>query len=223
MNRIINPYKSIQKVLIGIPFGRRQDLIPHRSWVALLISASLSSSYALAIKYAENVYVEVNRENIAQTALDKGCDWCLMIDTDMSYRADILDILMSRNKDVIGVPYYSPDYDSKTGERIVTPLIYDYNETKQVWDRWKSVEQIEPFEVDAVATGIMLVKTDVFRKLKKPWFPLVSSKNARMIGEDLSFCKKCKDAGFEIWVDPTFEDDIEHWKPYGYSKKDCTG
>lgn len=213
------------KVLIGVPFGRPQDMIPQQAWTTLIVTASMNPRYEIVTKYAGGASSYINRDIIVQTALDKNCDWCLMIDTDMSYPANLLDILISRNKDVIGVPYYSRGLDPRTKQKTITPVIYDYDKKNQIWYRWEKVKQTVPFRVSAVGTGIFLVKTDVFRKLKKPWFRYSSYKDkgiVKPIGEDVAFCMKCADEGFEVWVDPIFGDAIKHWHIYSYSKKDCT-
>jgi len=197
--------------------------MPSRAWVALIVSASINPNYVVVVKYADAASVEINRELIVNTALEKNCDWCLMIDTDMSYPPNLLDVLISRDKDVIGVPYYSQGWNDETKQSTVTPVIYDYDE-KQNWHRWEEVKKTEPFKVEAVGMGIILIKTDVFKRLKRPWFFVSTYEDEATIlpvGEDIKFCMKCKDAGIEVWVDPTFEDSIGHWHGYGFSKKDC--
>ena len=41
-----------------------------------------------------------------------------------------------------------------------------------------------------------LIRTDVFRRIGKPWFVFSEQR-----GEDYAFCKKCSDAGIAIYVD----------------------
>lgn len=212
-----------KKVLIGIPFGRPLDLPCHLASVALIVRASVNSECEVSGKYPKTAYLGYNRDVIAQTSLDRGCDWCLMIDTDMTYPETLLDVLVSRDKDVIGVPYYSPRWEV-TGSTVV-PLIYDYDKEKQGWHKWQKVKQTQPFRVDGVGGGILLIKTKVFKQLKKPWFPYLAyetKEGTKVMSEDLAFCLACMNEGIEVWVDPTFGDSIEHWKPYGYSLKDCT-
>jgi len=211
----------MSKVLIGIPFGQSQSMIPHQAWTALIVKASANPNYTACGEYATAASIGFNREYIAGRSLEKGCDWCLMVDTDMSYPDNLLDVLMSRDKDVIGVPYYSGVW-SPTGTKIV-PILYNYNEKKDSWVRQKKVEQTELFKVDGMGGGVMLIKTDVFKKLDKPWF--LHGKHGdktHIMGEDVYFCSKCSDAGIDIWQDPTFGDKVKHWHMYGYSKKDCS-
>ena len=56
----------------------------------------------------------------------------------------------------------------------------------------------------------MAVKSGVFESLTRPWFqsPVVTTKlNGKdftfpIMGEDLSFCHRAREAGFEVWLDP---------------------
>jgi len=215
-----------KKVLLGMPFGRPMDLEPIQAWVDLIIHAVLDPSFTVLARYTRTAYLDLNRDNIVKRALETECEAVLMIDTDMSYPPLILETLVSRDKDVIGVPYYTSVWNEEAHKsEKVAPVIFDYDKKRKFWHQWPKVEQKEPFRVDAVGTGIMLIKTKVFKKIDAPWFPFFvyqGKQETRIMGEDLGFCIKCMAKGFEVWVDPTFGDDIKHWKTYGYSKKDCT-
>ena len=222
----MNIAPKTKKVLIGMPFGRPLDLPSHKAWVDLTIHAVNDSRFLILEKYTRTAYLDLNRDNIAQYGLDNNCEYILMIDSDMSYPPTILPTLVSRDKDVIGVDYYTPRWNpkEKKSDR-VGPIIYDYDRKNKGWKEWGKVDETKPFRVDAVGTGIMLIKAKVFKKLKKPWFPFFvykDRKDTRIMGEDLGFCMKCLAKGIEVWIDPTFGDEIKHWKLYGYSKKDCT-
>jgi len=58
----------------------------------------------------------------------------------------------------------------------------------------------ELIECDAVGTGCLLVHRSVFEAIKPPYFVLNSG--GRASGEDFSFCRKAKRAGFKIFADP---------------------
>lgn len=213
------------KVLIGIPFGKPQDMMSHQAWTSLMISVAVNPNYIIAIRYATTASLDANREFIAQASLDEKCDWCLMVDTDMSYPSNLLDVLISRDKDVIGVPAYSRGENPDTKLKTISPTLYDYDKDISSWQRWKKIEQTEPFKVDTIGGGILLVKTEVFEKIEQPWFPYSYYKKndyAGILGDDMGFCLRCMEAGVEVWADPTFGDNIRHWHMYGYSKKDCT-
>lgn len=66
--------------------------------------------------------------------------------------------------------------------------------------------QSELIPVNYVGMGWMLVKRGVFEKIKYPWFEPLRKKIGDYTDftmEDVTFCHKARDAGFEINIDPT--------------------
>lgn len=74
----------------------------------------------------------------------------------------------------------------------------------------------EPFQVDASGLGCVLFKRKIFETLPFPWFDL----SAKKFGSDMYFYKHARDAGFELWIDPTvacgqidyYTTDLNDWK-----------
>ena len=58
-------------------------------------------------------------------------------------------------------------------------------------------------EVDALGTGSMLIAREVFETLEEPWFNYEYPKGDFTPGTDMSFSRKCKEAGIALWVDGT--------------------
>jgi len=78
-----------------------------------------------------------------------------------------------------------------------------------------------PFQVDCAGLGCLLVKRHVFEKLEYPWFDLKAGTDIKIgYGSDMYFYHHAKNAGFELWVDPSvqckqidyYETDIEDYK-----------
>jgi len=211
-----------KKILIGMPIGRPIGIVPFQCFVNLTAYLVANPKYTIANKFTSSAYLDCNRNKLAKQAIKGKSDYLLMIDSDMTYPNTILDTLISRDKDVIGVVYYSPRWNKeKTRMGRVGPILYDYNPEKKIYGEWFKCDKKEPFRVGAVGTGIMLIKTEVFEKVEEPWFSFFTTKyrkNVEIMGEDIAFCLKCMAAGVEIWVDPTIE--VGHCKDYIYTKKD---
>jgi hypothetical protein len=66
-------------------------------------------------------------------------------------------------------------------------------------------------KVDGVGATGVLIKRHVIETLKYPYFKfLYTDDNILELGEDYYFCKKVRDAGFEIWAD--FDLRQKHYK-----------
>ena len=212
-----------KKILIGMPIGRPMGTLPLECFVNLIAHLARDPQYIVAIKFTVSAYLDCNRNDIAKQAVKGKSDYVLMIDSDMTYPDTILDTLISRNKDIVGVVYYSPRWDKKK-EKVarVGPILYDYHPQKKLWREWPECDKKELFRVCGIGTGIMLIKTKVFNKVEQPWFSFFTHKyrkNVEIMGEDIAFCLRCMAAGVDVWADPTM--DIGHGKEYIYTKKDC--
>lgn len=74
-------------------------------------------------------------------------------------------------------------------------------------------------EVFAAGFGFIAMKQGVFENMKRPWFESVFQKMTSEdeekeifipYGEDFSWCKKAKQAGFKVYLDPTVS--LSHYK-----------
>jgi len=79
----------------------------------------------------------------------------------------------------------------------------------------------KPFQVDCAGLGCVLIKRKVFEGLEPPWFNLDAGAPDRYgYGSDIYFYKHARDAGFELWIDPSvqcgqidyYETDLEDYK-----------
>lgn len=116
-------------------------------------------------------------------------EYLFFIDADMSFPPDILDILLQRHKDIVGALYvgrtkpYMPCVFEMKKEPLEFPNIIKL--------------QGEFFKVGAISTGCLLIHRRVFERIPYPWFGWKKG----IPGEDLFFCWKASQYGFDIWCD----------------------
>lgn len=180
------------------------------------------------------------RNSAAAAALHYECDYLLFIDADVSFNAADVFKLIDHNKDVVsGV--YPKKYISQSKVHYIakhqreifgdadwpasaTDFATEINES--FLDKVARGDKL--VEVDYAATGFMLIKTDVFRKIitEKPelkyknevdgymswgenfynFFPAdINPKSGKYESEDYGFCNLWKSLGGKIWVDPSIE------------------
>ncbi len=67
-----------------------------------------------------------------------------------------------------------------------------------------------PFKASTVCNGMMLVKTEVFDKVEWPYWRTEYCAGNIKTGADIYFCKKAKEAGYDLWVAPKLK--CNHFK-----------
>lgn len=130
-----------------------------------------------------------------------------MTESDMILPHDAIVKLLALDKDMAsGVYFLRADEQEASGQ----PCLY-----KRPWlteEEKKSRVDAEflhspvrifptddPFQIDCAGLGCILIKRDVFSRVPEPWFDL----KADSYGSDFYFAKKAKDAGVELWIEPT--------------------
>lgn len=144
----------------------------------------------------ESCYIHVNRERLAQRAIEGGYSHILFLDSDMYFEKDALERLLARDKDIVGADYNYRELPlrgiMKTEDREGNTINMDYPDGLK--------------KCAALGTGFLLIKTSVFDKLTHPWFFYESDENGETIqGDDIWFCNKALKAGFDIWCDTTIK------------------
>lgn len=145
------------------------------------------------------IFVSFAREQLAKAALDQGSDYLLMIDDDMLAPADLFLKLVKHNVDIVAPlaftrnpPHKAVMYQALEGFDPSVNMPYFITDYVKNYPRNKLVE------CDAVGFGAVLIKTDVFRKMKAPWFMGVHGAGT---GEDIYFCTMAKKVGARVFMD----------------------
>lgn len=138
------------------------------------------------------------REALADHALAANMDWMLQIDDDMLIPMDMFERLYEHNVDVVAPlaftrnePHYAVIYQCESGFDPVSKQDYFVNHYARNYPENQLVR------CDAVGFGSALIKMDVIRKMKKPYFMSTCG-----TGEDIYFCYRAqKEAGAKIHMD----------------------
>lgn len=168
--------------------------------LAGMVAGSAMGGIDVGVLNPRGAYVQKNRFRGVKKALEFGVDYILFIDTDMSFPNNSLVQLIKAEKDIVGANYVrrAPPYDSLA---------------KTTNGKSQFVSGI--VEVDWIPTGLLLVKTDVFRALPRPWFE-VKWNGIDYVGEDYSFCNLARNHGYKIWMDCDLSAQVVHWGEMGF-------
>ena len=181
------------KLLIGIP---SIDYM-HAEFVKCLCALTIrlcQQNIPFDVFINNGTLVHVARDKIACKAINKGYTHVLWLDADMIFQPTILEDLMDTGRDfVTGIAHSRrPPYASCVFENID-----DLDHLK----RFEGIEYpVEPFPVAGCGFACVLIKTEVLTAVqlhyKTCFLPEL------LWGEDLTFCRRARAMGYEIYADP---------------------
>ena len=179
----------MKKVLIAVPCMEQVSARFAQS-LAVIDKTGLTDCL-VAFQIGSLVYD--SRNKLALKAIQSKSDYVLWIDSDMIFERDTLVNLMKdaeEGRDIVAalafkrVPPFDPVCYRLDGEGI-KPM-YDYPD--------------EIFEADAVGFGCVLTKTSVLFEMFTEFGSCFEP--VRGMGEDITFCKRARDMGKKMYVDP---------------------
>jgi hypothetical protein len=150
------------------------------------------------------------RMELARQALEEKADYLLWLDSDMRFPKETIGHLILRDKPIVAANYATRRMPVKP-----VAMMDDNGKIGRVYTAPDS-EGLQP--VDYVGMGVMMTKREVFEKVEAPWFAIpYSTVGNHYIGEDVFFCKKAREAGFEVLVDHDLSHQVKHIGTFEYS------
>lgn len=212
------PHLREAKFMIATPFYEVKGYSPYiRSLVRSVEALTIAKIDYEFLELSGDSYVWRARNTIAKHFLESDCTHLVFIDSDEAWDLESFLRLLKADVDVVGSVYPVKNawehfgvtiYTNQDGTPLVNP------ETGLIRGQ-------------KVPTGFMKIRREVFLKLKAHdpenwyWSPHngINQKIHNFFGhrldehviygEDISFCRRCEDAGIELWVEPRAT--IEHW------------
>ena len=142
-------------------------------------------------------WIDESRNMMAQAAIDEGCDYLFMVDSDTVVPKNALVDLMSHGVDVC-LGYYERG-SSDDGRTSVIELGHPNFRVSYQADEIKEMREDGDFlvRVKGGGMGCALIRTSVFRSISKPWFKY----DRKSMGEDYYFCQRCQQHGINVYID----------------------
>lgn len=142
----------------------------------------------------ESCYIHVNRERLVQRAREGGYSHILFLDSDMYFEKDALSRLLAHDKDIIGADYNYRELPlrsiMKTEDR----------HGNKIYEKHDNLVKCA-----GLGTGFLLIKLSVFDKLEEPYFFYENEGSEIIQGDDIWFCNRALEAGFDIWCDTSIK------------------
>jgi len=190
-------------------------LVPTRDMVHTHFSFSLSQLYKTTSDvidtylFFDSSSILLNqREKLIEEAKLINSDYVLWLDSDMVLPSTTAIRLLEHNQDIVGCNYLKRTKPLK-------PVAY-----KNIgdWDSFLPLTIEENLvEVEGVGMGCILMKTEIFNKIRKPYFEFTyNEKSDDWLGEDFNLLKKLREVGYKVYIDTLLSSEIKHMGLYAY-------
>ena len=142
------------------------------------------------------------RERLAAMALEFGAEYMLWLDSDIVFPSTTAVRLLGHKEDVVAANYVRRQLPAKgvayeSMENWQNPLSFDVRD--------------ELVPVAGVGMGCMLMKTDIFLELSKPWFEIEWTPSSNdFLGEDMVLCRKIAATGRQVKIDTALSHELRH-------------
>jgi 2-polyprenyl-3-methyl-5-hydroxy-6-metoxy-1,4-benzoquinol methylase len=132
------------------------------------------------------------RNELVRDALADGMDFILFLDSDIIMPKGAIDKLVDMNTDVASGLYFAKGKPYLPVARVLKDGKHFFLE---------DFEYNQIIDVQGVGMGMCLIKADVFKNIKYPYFKFDWVENGSehyQVAEDLYFCDQAKNAGYSI-------------------------
>lgn len=186
------------KTLIAIPC---MDTVP----VGFAQSLIYLVKGDVSVLFKQNSLIYDSRNLIALTAIENNFDRVMWFDSDMMFPPDTLQTL-HKDMDDLGCDMVSGLYVRRQAEP--TPVIYDQLKEPERDSTGRLVKQIRPyteyphnavFPVEGCGFGCCLTSVKLLKHVWDTFGPAFTP--YPWAGEDLSFCHRVNQLGYQIWCD----------------------
>ena len=149
------------------------------------------------------------RERLATQAVGLNADYMLWLDSDMVFPATTAVRLLAHTEPVVAGNYIRRQ---KPYKGVAYKKIGD-------WEKPLSFDiQDELVSVAGVGMGCLLIKTDIFKELSKPWFDFQWTPSSNdFLGEDMYLCQKITAAGYSIKIDTMISQELHHLGTFAFN------
>lgn len=152
------------------------------------------------------------RNRIAKRLMDGGHDLLLMVDSDVIVPRDALANLQSHDRECVSGFYLHRGPSNEPNGRTCAcrlrkpdgELYYDYPlESEYTTEELAGMRERGEHlvEIHGGGMGCVLVRREVFERLKYPWFDWVDYDDGRTLSEDLFFCERLRKASIGRYLD----------------------
>lgn len=181
------------RVAVCVPSG---DML-HADFALSLAALCMKAPVSIALINVKSSLIPTGRNMLVQQAMAVKATHMLFLDSDMVFPQDTIERLLSHAKYIVGGTY----------AQRVTPFRVLGNTLDN-----------QPIEIDTgllemsrMPTGCLMIHMSVFDKLRMPYFRVgIDEEAGTILSEDLEFCDRAREAGFNIYCDVDLSKELLH-------------
>lgn len=189
------------KILIAVPCYEAAPVEFCQCLTNLLMYEHRRGENEVDVLWMGSSLVYEARNKLALSAIAKGADAVLWVDSDMIFEENALELLTRHNKDFVCGQYFvrkppfSPCIFSEAEIRLV-----DEGNAVEPYNKIMYEHPDELFEIAACGFAFVFTTAELIAKTYAdnglPFQPIGG------FGEDMSFCIRARDSGYQLWCDP---------------------
>jgi hypothetical protein len=158
----------------------------------------------VSLRFQVATYIHVGREACLEGAIADGATEVLWLDTDMGFPRETAVLLAMHDQRFVAANCVTRTPDrrftaQRGGVRVETGAASSGLDV-----------------VDSVGLAVALMRTEVARALRRPWFTHGRTATGGDIGEDIMFCNALRAAGVPVLIDHDLSKEIKHVGQYEY-------
>lgn len=181
--------RSDTKVIVGVPtaeFARRADFYDYLNLLDLPPGTIKTCVHGQSPARNRNV--------IINQAIEHNCTHILFLDDDVTFKPNLLTSLLAHDKDIVSGLYLMRAYPHQ-------PIIFDVaKEDGMCRHYYPTDEESGLVEIVTCGFGAVLIKTEIFKSLEKPYVRLGELELDHWC-DDTGFFKRVRAAGFKLYCD----------------------
>jgi glycosyltransferase involved in cell wall biosynthesis len=183
--------KNTVKILAAIPTS---DVVRHGVFYDCFAQVKWPNSHCI-ISYSRGQSPAAGRNILIRQAKEKGVDYIFFIDDDVILPPDVVERLLSHDKDIVTGLYLHRPFPHR-------PILFDrVGESGRVGYKLLTDDVPEGLiKIKNCGLGCVMIKMSVFDKLKEPYITL-GQLDPENWCDDIKFFNDCRDVGFDIWCD----------------------
>jgi hypothetical protein len=179
-------------VAVAVPSGKTWQPGMGVSF-ASMCALSARNGIGIGILCVEGTWVANARINLALQAIANNTDYILFVDDDMVFPPDSLHRMLEHQKDVVGVLYSQRSHPYRQ-VGVLEGVVSD-----------DEIDEGGLAEAETLGTGLILIRTSVFARIKEPWFLWTETHS-----DDAYFIEKVKKAKIKVWCDLGLSKEVGH-------------